>query len=101
MKPSRPITCLFCAIPLFLFGGCGGGTSSATIGGTIVGLASSTSIFLLDNNADQLYVNANGPFHFNGTLGVGAAYSVTVLGQTCNITNGAGTVDGNADSVSN
>ena len=104
MKLSRAITFLFCVISTLLVAGCGGGggTSSAgNISGTVVGIASSTTITLLNNNTDPIFVTANGPFKFNAAIGSGSPFNVTALGQTCKITNGAGTIDANGDSVSN
>ncbi len=67
-----------------------------TIGGTVSGLNSGTSVTLLDNGADSLKVSANGKFTFATTLASGAAYSVTVsvqpTGETCTVTSGSGTV---------
>jgi hypothetical protein len=67
-----------------------------TIGGTVSGLNSGTSVTLLDNGTDSLTVTANGAFTFKTALATGAAYSVTVgtqpTGETCTVTNGSGTV---------
>ncbi len=67
-----------------------------TIGGTVSGLNTGTSVTLLDNGADSLTVTANGTFTFKTALASGAAYSVTVgtqpTGETCTVTNGSGTV---------
>jgi hypothetical protein len=67
-----------------------------TIGGTVSGLNSGTSVTLLDNGTDSLPVPANGAFTFKTALASGAAYSVTVgtqpTGETCTVTNGSGTV---------
>jgi hypothetical protein len=73
-------------------------TASATfsIGGTVSGLNSSTSVTLLDNGTNSLKVTANGSFTFTTKLASGATYSVTVgaqpTGETCTVTNGSGTV---------
>jgi uncharacterized repeat protein (TIGR03803 family) len=60
----------------------------------VSGLASGTSVVLLDNNADALTVSANGTFAFKTALAGGSAYSVTVgtqpSGQLCQITSAAG-----------
>jgi uncharacterized protein YggU (UPF0235/DUF167 family) len=67
-----------------------------TIGGTVSGLTSDTSVTLLDNGTDALKITANGTFTFTTALASGAAYKVTVgtqpSGETCTVTNGAGTV---------
>jgi hypothetical protein len=71
-------------------------SSTFTIGGTVSGLNSGTSVTLLDNGTDSLTVTANGAFTFNTKLATGAAYKVTVgtqpTGETCTVTNGSGTV---------
>jgi hypothetical protein len=71
-------------------------TPTFTIGGTVSGLNTGTSVTLLDNGADALTVTANGTFTFKTALASGAAYSVTVgtppTGETCTVTNGSGTV---------
>ena len=67
-----------------------------TIGGTVSGLNTGTSVTLLDNGSGALKVTANGAFTFKTTLASGAAYKVTVsvqpTGETCTVTNGTGTV---------
>jgi hypothetical protein len=67
-----------------------------TIGGTVSGLNSGTSVTLLDNGGDTLKVSANGAFTFATALASGAAYSVTVsvqpTGETCTVTGGSGKV---------
>jgi hypothetical protein len=67
-----------------------------TIGGTLSGLTTGSSVTLLDNGADSLVVSANGKFTFKTALASGAAYSVTVsvqpTGETCTVTAGSGTV---------
>ncbi len=67
-----------------------------TIGGTLTGLNSGTSITLLDNGGDSLKVTANGKFTFATALPTGATYLVTVgtepTGETCTVTAGSGTV---------
>ena len=71
-------------------------SSKFTIGGTVSGLSTGTSVTLLDNGADSLTLTANGGFTFKTALATGAAYSVTVgtqpTGETCTVTNGSGTV---------
>jgi hypothetical protein len=65
-----------------------------SIGGSVAGLAG--TVVLEDNGSDDLSVSATGPFTFASPLGNGSAYSVTVKtnpsGQTCTVTNAAGTV---------
>jgi hypothetical protein len=67
-----------------------------SIGGTVSGLNTSTSVTLLDNGGNSLSVTANGSFTFTTKLARGATYSVTVgtppTGETCTVTNGSGTV---------
>lgn len=74
-----------------------GGTDDATIGGTLTGLTTGTSVVLQNNGGDALTLSDDGTFTFATALASGDAYSVTVrtqpLGQTCAVTNGSGTVD--------
>jgi hypothetical protein len=69
---------------------------SFTIGGTLSGLSTSTSVTLLDNGTDSLTRSANGGFTFTTPIASGSTYSVTVgtepTGETCTVTNGSGTV---------
>jgi Kelch motif/Galactose oxidase, central domain len=71
---------------------------SYTIGGSVTGLLTGTSVALQDNGANTTAVSANGSFTLTAPVAGGAAYAVTVLtqptGQTCTITNGSGTVAG-------
>jgi uncharacterized repeat protein (TIGR03803 family) len=79
---------------------CGGGGSSPapafTIGGSVTGLASGTSLVLVNNGADSLSVSTNGAFAFSRSLQSGSTYAITVsvaaTGQTCSVSNGSGTV---------
>ena len=67
-----------------------------TIGGTVSGLNSGTSVTLLDNDGDSLKRTVNGKFTFKTALATGATYNVTVgtqpTGETCTVTGGSGTV---------
>ncbi len=67
-----------------------------TIGGQVTGL--SGSVILQDNAGANLTVSATGAFAFATPLVNQAAYNVTVLtqpaGQTCSLTQAAGTVQG-------
>jgi len=69
--------------------------STASITGTVSGLASGTSVTLA-NGSVSLAVATNGVFAFPGVLAAGTAYAVTVsvqpAGQTCTVSNGTGTV---------
>jgi hypothetical protein len=83
--------------------GCSGSSSSSpkyAVGGTVSGLAASTSVVLQNNGGDDLTVDANGPFTFATKLANGASYDVAVktqpAGQTCSVASGAGTVPGAA-----
>jgi hypothetical protein len=75
---------------------CKAATTTHTIGGTVSGLTTGSSVTLLDNGAGPLKVTANGAFHFVKALASGAAYNVTVsvqpTGETCTVTAGSGTV---------
>jgi alpha-tubulin suppressor-like RCC1 family protein len=73
--------------------------TQVTVGGTVSGLASTATLVVQNNGANNLPVSANGSFVFTTSLAAGATYSVTVLtqptvpgpGQTCVVTNGSGT----------
>jgi hypothetical protein len=68
-----------------------------TIGGTVSGLDSRTSLILQNNGADDLTISADGLFTFKEPVLIGGTYAVTVHSQptapnqTCNILNGNGT----------
>src|SRR5215471_13346863 len=76
--------------------GGGGGTATYTIGGTISGL--SGTVVLQDNGGDSLALLANGGFTFARAVADTSTYAVSVLaqppGETCSVSNGAGTVSG-------
>jgi hypothetical protein len=68
-----------------------------TINGAVSGLGPNV-VTLQNNGADDLDVDANGVFVFATALPDGSTYDVTVLtqptGQTCDVTNGVGTING-------
>src|SRR5690242_9306812 len=73
-----------------------------TVGGTVSGL--SGSVVLQNNGADNLTISVNGGVTFPGALANASPYNVSVLtqpsGQTCNVANGTGTLNGaNATNV--
>ena len=63
-----------------------------TIGGTVTGLDSGTSVVLLDNGTNAKTVSSNTSFTFTTPLASGTTYTVTVgtepTGESCQITNG-------------
>lgn len=75
-----------------------GGVSPATfiVGGTIIGL--SGTVTLQNNGGDDHHESNNRDFSFDTPIASGAAYQVTIVsqpsGQTCSVTNGAGTING-------
>jgi len=90
--------------------GSGSGTGTGTggpftIGGTLTGLATGSSVILQDNGADNLTVTTNGPFAFKTSIAKGGAFAVTVFtqptnpGQTCTVAAGTGTVTTNVTTV--
>ncbi len=85
--------------------GCGGGRSTASIGGTLSGLNSGATVVLQNNLSDTLTLNANGSFSFPTQISDNGTYSVTILtqptGQNCSVGNGSGTVDSAGDNVAN
>ncbi|HEX3948246.1 MAG TPA: kelch repeat-containing protein [Steroidobacteraceae bacterium] len=72
-----------------------GGTTTLTIGGSVTGLVSGTSVVLADN-AGTATITANGNYSFTATFNSGASYDVTVsqqpAGGNCMVTNGSGTL---------
>jgi hypothetical protein len=64
--------------------------------GTVSGLASGSTVTLIDNGTDTTVVNSNGAFAFPSALPVGSVYNVVVsvqpTGQTCTVANSAGTI---------
>jgi hypothetical protein len=68
--------------------------STFAVGGAISGLAG--TLVLQNNLANNFSIAANGSFNFATSFPAGSLYSVTVLtqpaGQTCTVTNGAGTI---------
>jgi hypothetical protein len=113
---SLPRYCLVQLVSLIALGlaGCGGGGGNGqpptpppanpttfTIGGTASGLTG--TVVLQNNGGNNLSVAANGSFAFSTALASGTAYNVTVLtqpaGQTCAVTNPAGTATANVTNV--
>jgi hypothetical protein len=76
---------------------CADNPTDYTINGTVSGLGPN-SVTLQNNGADDRDVDANGVFVFDTALPDGSSYDVTVLtqptGQTCDVTNGVGTING-------
>jgi PASTA domain len=71
------------------------GPPTYTIGGTLIGLAPSATVHVL-NGADNKPISANGSFTLPTAVVSGGNYSITVgtptSAQTCGVQNGAGTV---------
>jgi len=88
---------------------CGGNNGTATIGGTVSGLASGNSVGLTNNtNGNTLiytFTTSSNTFTFSQSVSAQSAYNVTITtqptNQTCSITNGAGTVDAGGDDITN
>ncbi len=79
---------------------------TATIGGTISGLAPGASVIMQDNGGDSLTLTANGAFTFKTPVtGPTDAYAVTVNTQPtspneiCTVTSGSGTATANVTNV--
>src|ERR1700676_3665703 len=92
--------------------GCGGGGGGGgsfgpvnySIGGSVSGLASGTSLVLNDNGQDSITLGANSTFTFQTPLESGSKYSVTVVtqpqGQLCTVSDPTGTVaTGNINNI--
>ncbi|MCR5885771.1 hypothetical protein LRS03_24095 [Rhizobacter sp. J219] len=77
----------------------------ATVGGTLTGLPSGTSVTLQNNGRDNLTLTQNGRFTFNNTLDDGDDYNVTVLTQpasaNCTPSNNTGSINSKGDDVEN
>lgn len=103
MNRTRTGRILASTLTLLALAACGGG--SASVGGTLSGLGSGLSVALQNDNTDTLSLTANGEFTFATDLASAATYNVSVLtqpvGQTCNVSNGSGTIDVNGSAVSN
>ena len=71
-------------------------TNTATLGGTLSGLAQSQSVQLQDGLGHFLTLNRNGTFTFSAPIDQGSSYNVTVTAQpatqTCRVANGQGTM---------
>jgi galactose oxidase-like protein len=85
---------------------CATNSVTATIGGTVSGLATGDSVILQDNGGDSLTVTASGPFTFKTPVtGPTDAYAVTVLtqpstpNQICTVASGSGTAAANVTNV--
>jgi hypothetical protein len=79
---------------------------TATVGGSLSGLATGASVILQNNGGDSLTLNANGPFTFKTAVtGPTDAYAVSVLtqpttpNQICTVANGSGTASANVTNV--
>jgi hypothetical protein len=70
-------------------------TTTASLGGTVTGLAAGTSL-TLSNAGTQLIVAANGEFAFPGILAAGTAYNVTIVtqpaGHNCTLAGATGAI---------
>ena len=77
----------------------------ATVGGTLTGLPSGSSVTLQNNGKDNLTLTQNGRYTFNNTLDDDDDYNVTVLTQpssaTCSVSNGSGKINSKGDDVEN
>ena len=87
--------------------GCGGSVS-ATVGGTVTGLASGNSVGLTNNSTDTItyaFSSSSDTFTFDKPLSSGSAYDVTVTtqptGQICSVTNNSGTISTSGSDITN
>jgi hypothetical protein len=111
MRNARPFLSsslsLIAASSVLALAACGGGSGSASIGGTVTGLRNGLTLVMQNNASDNFSITGNGAtsftFSFATALSAGNSYNVTVLtqplGQTCTIANGSGTVDSSGDSI--
>lgn len=98
-KIKRDGACLIFIFSI-LIAACGGGGGSGpppsyTVGGTVSGLASGTSL-VLQNNGSSITVASNSAFTFSTGIAAGGTYQVTITtqptGQNCSLVGGSGTV---------
>jgi len=101
MIESSAIRLLCCTLAAASLSACGGGE----VGGTVSGLGTGLSLTLNNNDADPLTITRNGSFTFAKTLSADSAYAVTVeaqpAGQLCEVANGTGSLNAEADTVDN
>jgi uncharacterized repeat protein (TIGR03803 family) len=78
-------------------------TNQYTIGGSLSGLSTASSIVLQDNGGDSTALNSNGPFTFGGSIPYSGGYAVTVAtqppAQTCTVAAGVGAAVGNVSGI--
>jgi hypothetical protein len=90
--------------------GCGGGGDNGggtggpfSVGGTVAGMASGSSVVLVNNGSDALTVGSNGAFTLATLVARNAAYAVTVktqpAGQICAVARGTGSAVANVTDV--
>ncbi|MBI5451113.1 MAG: Ig-like domain-containing protein [Gammaproteobacteria bacterium] len=72
-------------------------TNSYPVGGAVTGLGDGWNVVLQNNGADDLMIPGNGRFSFSKPVDSGTDYHIAVRtqpeGQTCTVSNAAGTVD--------
>jgi sugar lactone lactonase YvrE len=68
-----------------------------SVGGTVSGLSSNTTLTVTDNGGDSFTISADGPFNFPTPLRPGASYAVAIatlpMGEQCGLAGAVGTVD--------
>jgi hypothetical protein len=69
-------------------------TATFTVGGTVAGLAAGDQVTLLNNGADPVTIDGNGPFNFPVGTTYDGSFSITVgtqpTGQICTVSGGSG-----------
>lgn len=111
MYLSRMKTIMMTAAAALTLAACGGGWTPTTVSGSVTGLANGASLILTNSPGityqvdESITVTSNGAFKFTRTFSPGTAYNVHVssqpAGQFCSVANGTGTIDKNADAISN
>jgi hypothetical protein len=101
MIESSAMRVLCCTLAAAGLSACGGGE----VGGNVSGLGSGLSLTLNNNQVDALTITRNGSFTFAKSLSAESAYAVTVetqpVGQLCEVANGSGSLNADADTVDN
>jgi hypothetical protein len=105
LSRESPLAWVVSVVPSTLFAftcsSCGGSTPSPpptySVGGTVAGLGSGSTLTLSNDGGHALSISGNGAFTFTDALLSGSTYAVTVSSQPtnelCSVSNGTGTVE--------
>jgi hypothetical protein len=110
MKTLRSsITVPLAVLMTLVLAGCGGdsgsnpGPTTYSIGGSVIGLKSNSTVTIAYGGSAPLSVSAAGPFTLPTMVQAGTTYTIAVgtspSGQSCGVQNGAGTVEADVTSI--